>query len=251
MMEDLNGAAEAVADDIVMSEEDDATNLEDTSYDPAAEALEEEISGQPPKPRRRSPQERIDEITRARREAERERDYWREAAAQVLHEPLDADAYEAGFDPYEAQTTGHERFLELNAEIERRVEAEVVERGWSTRQADFARVQPDYYEVLHGAWPCSAPMADAIRTSEAGAEVAYHLASNPDEARRIAAMTPLAQVREIGRLEARVGRGAGAGQTRAVSGAPSPAPLGRGGGGRFKIDPATSDFAAFERQYGG
>ena len=113
-----------------------------------------------------------------------------------------------------------------------------------------AKTFPDYFEALAGDWPCSAPMADAIRTSEDGAHVAYHLARNPDQARRIAGLEPLAQIREIGRLEARLTKAAGSSSIRAYSGAPSPAPFGRGGGGRFKIDPATSDFAAFEKQYG-
>lgn len=239
-MEDLNGAALAAADDVVLSEEDGAM-LDDAGHDPAAEALEAEISGEPPKPRRRSPQERIDEVTRARREAERERDYWREAAAQAFEPP--PQPYPA--DPHLAAQA------EFQHRVEAAVEARVVEQGWNSQQASFAEQQPDYFEVIQGRWPCSEPMADAIRTSEAGAAVAYHLASNPDQARKIAGMTPLAQIREIGRLEARLGREAAGGSTPwTVSAAPSPAPLGRGGGGRFKIDPATADFAAFEKQYG-
>lgn len=45
-------------------------------------------------------------------------------------------------------------------------------------------------------------MAEVIQESEIGPEVAYHLGKNPDEARRIAGLPPLAQAREIGKIEA-------------------------------------------------
>lgn len=115
---------------------------------------------------------------------------------------------------------------------------------------------PDFEQVVvegakKGAWDCTPIMAQAMTDSEAETEIAYHLAKNPDEARRIAALSPLSQVREIGRLEDRL-----AGTTTTTTN-PSPKPASdappppgdraRGGGGRFAVDPATSDFAAFER----
>ena len=45
-------------------------------------------------------------------------------------------------------------------------------------------------------------MAEAIKDSEVGPEIAYHLGKNPKEAERIANLSPLAQVREIGKIEA-------------------------------------------------
>lgn len=45
-------------------------------------------------------------------------------------------------------------------------------------------------------------MAAVIWESEIGPEIAYHLAKNPDEALRICNLTPLAQAREIGKIEA-------------------------------------------------
>lgn len=47
-------------------------------------------------------------------------------------------------------------------------------------------------------------MADAIRSSDIGPEVAYHLGSNPKEAARIAQLSPILQAKEIGRLEAKL-----------------------------------------------
>ena len=93
-------------------------------------------------------------------------------------------------------------------------------------------------------------MADAIRTSEVGAAVAYHLASNPEEARRIAGLNPLAAIREIGRLEARFDTKSSGPPPKQASDAPPPPPGVRGQGGRFAVAPDTDDFAAFEKQYG-
>jgi hypothetical protein len=55
-------------------------------------------------------------------------------------------------------------------------------------------------------WPCTNRMAGAIMESDLGPDIAYHLGTHPDEARRIAQMGEIAQVREIGRLEERIAR---------------------------------------------
>lgn len=96
-------------------------------------------------------------------------------------------------------------------------------------------------------------MAQAIRTSEVGPELAYCLACNPEEAHRIAALPHASQIREIGRLEGRLHQHAEARVEpvrKTATTAPEPPPMLRGGGGRFVIAPDTSDFAAFDKQYG-
>ena len=47
-------------------------------------------------------------------------------------------------------------------------------------------------------------MADTIRTSDVGPDVAYYLGSNPREAERIAGLPPFLQAKEIGKLEAKL-----------------------------------------------
>ena len=47
-------------------------------------------------------------------------------------------------------------------------------------------------------------MAQTIQTSDVGPELAYHLGTNPKEAERISKLAPLAQAREIGKLEAKL-----------------------------------------------
>jgi hypothetical protein len=92
-------------------------------------------------------------------------------------------------------------------------------------------------------------MLETMQESDMGAEVAYHLASNPAEAQRIASLTPRAQAREIGRIEAMLSQPSKP-KAKTVSDAPEPVASARGNNGRFTVNPDTDDFAAFEKQYG-
>ncbi|WP_091742940.1 hypothetical protein [Phenylobacterium immobile] len=246
--DEMNGAPDGVAaDDAVYADGANfAPEAEDFGeHDPAA-ATEEEAHFS----RRRSVQNRIDEITRERRQAERERDYWRDQAT----ESDEAESYA----PFDVTDPGHIRALAAEearlafAEIAERAQAEhersQAHAAWDARQQAFSQEAPDYFDVLHATdWPCSEVMAEAIRTSDDGAAVAYHLAANPDQARRIARLPALAQIREIGRLESQLGRGP---IPNLISQAPRPPAQIRGFGGRYRVSPDTMDFAAFDKAYG-
>jgi hypothetical protein len=271
-----------------MTEMDDGAALEAAASDTAPEAaMLEAVEPGPerqaeaaPDPRRRSDaQARIDAVTRARREAERERDYWRERASgggadrsanrEGLPEGLESmgpgDEHRddgGGKDGGEIDPTAllarirDEARAELMAEAEAFGQAHAAREAaaaWEGRQASFAQARPDYAQAVLGArWACSETMADAIQDSDAGPALAYHLARHPDEAAAIAALSPLGQVRALGRIEAGLveGVGNGAAAALAVSHAPAPPPSVRGSGGRFRPAPDTDDFAAFDRAYG-
>ena len=47
-------------------------------------------------------------------------------------------------------------------------------------------------------------MAETIQSSDIGPELAYYLGSNPKDAERISRMAPLAQAKEIGKIEAKL-----------------------------------------------
>ena len=80
----------------------------------------------------------------------------------------------------------------------------------------------DFDQVAHNPQlPITMPMAQAIRTSDVGPEIAYYLGMNPKEAARIANLTdPLLQAKEIGKIEAKVAETPPAKKTSAA-----PAPL--------------------------
>ncbi len=63
----------------------------------------------------------------------------------------------------------------------------------------------DFNQVAHGDhWSPTPGMTEAIKTSDIGPDLAYYLGSNPKEASRIAALSPVQQIREIGKIEAKI-----------------------------------------------
>ena len=66
----------------------------------------------------------------------------------------------------------------------------------------------------------------AMLESESGAEILYHLAKQPAELKRIAALSPVSAVREIGKLEAALTKSSSAPEngTPRITGAPKPPP---------------------------
>lgn len=231
-----------------------------------AEATEGEAEEE--KPRKATAKDRIDELTRLRREAERDAEYWRAKALQAPEPPPqpvqqdgdgrpDPEKYEAGeYDPryvedltdWKARTAVERYAQSLTAQTQ----AERAQTEWQSREAKAAEALPDYEEkVILGAqrkeWACSPVAADAIKMSEKGPELAYHLASNPAEAARIYRLSPALQLMELGKIEANLSQP----KAKTATTAPTPAPQVRGSGGKFATPPDTNDFAAFEKQYGG
>jgi hypothetical protein len=91
-------------------------------------------------------------------------------------------------------------------------------RAYDARVQEFQDKAPDYHQVTGNPNLQITPlMADAIRTSETGPQVAYYLGKNPIEASRIASLTPLEQATAIGALSARVSV-----PEKRVSSAPAP-----------------------------
>ena len=84
-------------------------------------------------------------------------------------------------------------------------------------------------------------MAAVIYESDAGPLIAYHLAKNPDEARRISTMPPLAAARALGRLEADLSM-----PGRKISAAPKPLQTLNGAAQIDSKDPAKMDMKEFE-----
>lgn len=87
---------------------------------------------------------------------------------------------------------------------QQRIQAEVVaefqerEEVARDKYADFDQVA--YNPQL----PITNEMAEAIRSSELGPDIAYFLGKNADECARIARLTPFLQAKELGKLEAKL-----------------------------------------------
>jgi hypothetical protein len=114
-----------------------------------------------------------------------------------------------------AQQTQRQQEAQRQAEQAR--ELQETAAGWQSTVERGETKYPDFYEVVHDpSVPIHPVMVQPIVTSEIGDEIAYYLGKNKAEARRIAALTPVAMIREIGKLEATLSK------TGAKSNAPQP-----------------------------
>jgi hypothetical protein len=177
---------------------------------------------------------RFNELTAARREAERklaeaerQAEYWRNEAQKA---PPASQPKEGEEDPYAAPDPAkfefgeadakyiaalavHEAMTQVRAEGDRaRISAELneLEAKYQGNVVKALEKYADYDEVVtKGAegetpkWKCSPIVALGIRHSDHGVDVAYHLAKNPTEADRIYGLSNLEQAREFGKLEGR------------------------------------------------
>lgn len=191
---------------------------EETASEPQAEAKEEADQPRDEKGRFKGVQDRINELTRARREAEREAAYWRELAnqgQQKAPEPAPKptadkfgsyDEYVEALADWKAEQKVSEALAKQSkqsAEVAQRRAEEAQVQTWAQRQESARQALPDYDEVLGSAdVGIARHVEQTILDSERGPEVAYHLAKNPDIVRALNSMSPLAAAREIGKLEA-------------------------------------------------
>ena len=107
------------------------------------------------------------------------------------------------------------------------IAARATHQAWMETTAEFRQKAPDFEAVAHNPNLTVTPiMAEAIRESGRGSEIAYYLGKNPAEATRIASLSPVAQATAIARLETRLGSA-----QLSVSRAPHPVATlsGRGG----------------------
>lgn len=187
---------------------------------PEAESPAPVVSDETPKPAVPSEekvQKRIDELTWRVREYERQlAEAWKPPEPEAP-KPVSAPKLEDfEYDQSKYLTAMQEwQDARIEARVTERLEKAEKERvakerarSFEQKQQDFMAKTPDYAEkVLAGAdrgeWPCSEVMAELIRESDVGPQVAYYLASNPQVARELTAMGERAAAREMGRIEAR------------------------------------------------
>lgn len=129
---------------------------------------------------------------------------------------------------------------------------------WIDRRDAFAAKTPDFYDKAGDfldTLTAGTPIGDALIDSDVGPQVALHLATHPEEAARIAALSPVSQLRAVGKLESLfaplTSASASAGPAaKTVTTAPAP-PTTLAARSAAPADPAKAavdrgDFAAFE-----
>lgn len=187
---------------------------------PSGEKPEPGSKEEQPKPKH-SPQERIREAIERRNKAEQEADQAKREAAE-LRARLDAMATQAPAQeaekPDRTKFASDEEYIEAladwkakqaiiqrereQADARAKAEADEIVRTWNKRQEQAMKDIPDYEEVVGAAdIQIAAHVHQAIVESELGPHLAYYLALNQDEVKRLNAMKPIAAVRHLLRLE--------------------------------------------------
>ena len=211
---------------------------------------------------------RFSEITKqreaAREEARREREQresletrLKELEARVNPQPAQADADELGEEPkpeqfsdmYEyakalAEYTADKRLMERDRkEVARKAAAEQEQKfkAWADRVNAAKNDLPDFDDMVQSSdVRVSDPVRDAIIESENGPQILYYLAENAEFAKKLADMSVVSAVREIGKIEARFSREAtkeSAPEVKPVVGkSKAPAPISPLRGAISKVD---------------
>jgi hypothetical protein len=99
------------------------------------------------------------------------------------------------------QRLGEERQKAVQAKVQ--AEKEQVLNTWSERVNQAKAAMPDFERVVKSAdMTVINEVRDSIFESDVGPQLLYHLADNPDFVEKLQGMTPAAQLRQIGKLEA-------------------------------------------------
>jgi hypothetical protein len=210
--------------------EEEAAASEEVEEAAGPEAAEET---EPPK---KSAQDRINELTGKWRSTERDRDDWRDAYFKLqqqtevkrepekpppLPDPDMSDFPKPKWENFETEEDFRAAEIEWQAErVYRKKELQrqqiyiqdqqrqekAIFEGWlkdgGTKYEDFQAVAMKPYE--QGGPAITLEMDQAIRSDDLGHEIAYYLGQHPDESKRIAGLPPINQIREIGKLSAKL-----------------------------------------------
>jgi|SRR5688572_6300200 len=180
-------------------------------------------------------QKRYHELTRDRYDALRERDIERyekeqlkarlDAIEKAKTEPVAPEQFptleQFGYDEakFMAAVAAYSRGTTEAAKVAAREAAQEIVRaereasrqneaikGWAKKEAEFIKSKPDYVEKVLEArtLPISREIQMELRESELGPQIAYHLVENPEKAAAIMALPLKEQLKEIGRIEARL-----------------------------------------------
>ena len=199
-----------------------------------------------PKSKGGSRQRKIDRLTRENADLQRQLAAIREtppaagspAPKTAASAPAEGEPKLEDFETLEAYNVALVRYV--YAEIERERQAAEVKRQaheteqkiqteWKSRERAAAKLHDDYDDVIDNVKPPEGPGVMAARQAmledEAGPEILYYLGKHPDELERIAALSPVSAVREIGKIAAAVARPPAPENGKPkITGAPKPPP---------------------------
>lgn len=228
VLESGTGIVEPVVTDTIQPDPQPASPADDQKgKPPEGEAPPEETTEQQEARKQSKFQRRLDRQKSARVAAETELRITKErlASLEAQSRPVQADAAPKR-DDFESLETYLEAVAahkatqivegKLKTEREERQAQESktrqnvgeakVAQAWQEREINFQAATKDYQEAVQSYIEdeinaLSDVARRAILESDVGPQVLYHLAKNPDEAERIADLSPARQVAELGKLE--------------------------------------------------
>lgn len=202
MIEETAGAETPAADEVELAATDESTDSSTEQQSEAesdGEAARSDETGEDAKALD-GVQQRINEITRKRREAERRAEKLEKKLQEIEARNTDDLDYE---DQIAERTLNRGRKDQIEAD--REAAKELAFEAYQARVQFSAGKYPDYEAVAHSnAWSPTPTMLEVILDSDHGPDIAYHLGKNLSEAHRIASLTPARQAAELGKLEALV-----------------------------------------------
>lgn len=192
-------------------------------------------------------QKRIDKAVRAQREAEREREFWKQEALKgrtTTPAETQTTTTEAKGEPSENDFETHAAYVKAltkwtanqaveEFKVSQRKEAvttrqQTVQQEFKGRQEAFKAATPDFDEVISAA---DVQVSNAVITeiveSENGPALQYYLAKNPDEAERLSKLAPLTLAREVGKIESRFSSSQQKTAVKTTAAPPPPNPTGK------------------------
>ena len=164
-------------------------------------------------------QERFNELTAARRQAEREAEYWREQATKGRPEAQQKPVQQG--EPTLDQFDDYDEFVVAKAEyrFEQKLRQQAQERQQMNQQQQFqekvqrfqakaneARAKYDDFDVVafNPNVPISQAMEQVIISDDKGPDLAYYLGENITEAKRIASLDPYQAIMEMAAIKAKI-----------------------------------------------
>ena len=206
----------------VAAEIDTAPVAQEPTAAPDAIPAEQETQPEAQQPTKTFTQEELDAIVKKRLDREQrkwERQRAQQPAAEAPKQIPPVDQFESPEAYAEALAVKKAEELIYHREMQRQ-QAEVLD-AYHDRE-EQARERYDDYEqvVLNPRLPITNVMADTIRASDVGPDVAYYLGTNIKEAERIARLPPIIQAKEIGKIEAKLA--ADPAPSKKASSAPDP-----------------------------
>lgn len=104
-----------------------------------------------------------------------------------------------------AEALAFKKAEELLAQREVHKQRAQVEEAYAEREEEARGKYDDFEQVAYNPkLPVTEVMAETIKASDIGPDLAYWLGSNPKEADRISRLSPLLQARELGKIEAKL-----------------------------------------------